>query len=609
MLAGSSNGTTTNGARRPRSLYDEADDEKLSLKIDSLSSQKSTPGFVYVLTFFSALGGFLFGYDTGVISGAMILLRNEFQLSLVWQEYIVSVTVAAAALFAPIGGFLNDRLGRRPVIMGASVVFTVGALCMGIAGDKYLLLAGRIIVGAGIGLTSTTIPMYLAECSPANERGRLVSTNIAMVACGQFVASVVDGIFGWCQYDVGWRYMLGLAGIPSFVQFLGFVFMPESPRWLIINEREEYARRVLQTMRGHFDIDEEFDSIKNSYLETRDSESRTPVLIKMLQTPSVRRALFVGCGLQLFQQLSGINTVMYYSATIIRMSGVRGDETTIWLSAFTAAVNFVFTVLGLFLVEKIGRRALTLGSLIGAIVSLAWLAIGFQLSAMNTAPITLAEPSAAGSICQSYVDCNSCMRDLTCGYCYLDTDNGPQNGTCLRANYDEPFKAVSGRCNDTHLPGDLTWAYDFCPTQFYWMPMIGLVAYLIFFAPGMGPMPWTINSEIYPSWARSTGNAASTFTNWTVNLAMSMSFLSLTQSLTRFGTFWLYSGLALIGLIVLALFLPETKGKTLEEVEGLFARPWCGTGPQTDYNVENIQYVHIRGLNRDGRESEIDSPD
>lgn len=162
------------------------------------------------------------------------------------------------------------------------------------------------------------------------------------------------------------------------------------------------------------------------------------------------------------------------------------------------------------------------------------------------------------------------MRDLNCGYCYVDTDSGPENGTCLRANYDEPFKAVSGRCNDSQLPGDLTWAYDYCPTQFYWMPMIGLVAYLIFFAPGikcdngpifyiililfhalcslkrtlvindiyilgMGPMPWTVNSEIYPSWARSTGNAASTFTNWIVNLAMSMSFLSLTQTLTRFG--------------------------------------------------------------------------
>lgn len=140
-----------NGTRRPQSLYDDADDEKLDLKIDSLAPKKKTPTFVYVLTFFSALGGFLFGYDTGVISGAMMLLRNEFLLSSVWQELIVSVTVAAAAVFALIGGCLNDRAGRRPVIMSASVIFTLGALCMGIARDRYLLLAGRVVVGAGIG--------------------------------------------------------------------------------------------------------------------------------------------------------------------------------------------------------------------------------------------------------------------------------------------------------------------------------------------------------------------------------------------------------------------------------------------------------------------------
>lgn len=140
-----------NGGRRPRSLYDDPDDEKLDLKIDSIPTRKKTPAFVYVLTFFSALGGFLFGYDTGVISGAMILLRNEFTLSSVWQELIVSVTVGAAALFAIVGGCLNDRTGRRPVIMAASVIFTVGALCMGIARDRYLLLAGRVVVGAGIG--------------------------------------------------------------------------------------------------------------------------------------------------------------------------------------------------------------------------------------------------------------------------------------------------------------------------------------------------------------------------------------------------------------------------------------------------------------------------
>ncbi|KAL5015124.1 hypothetical protein ScPMuIL_009394 [Solemya velum] len=601
----------SNGPNRPRTLYDDSDDEKLELKLDSLMPQNKTPAFVYVLTFFAALGGFLFGYDTGVISGAMILLRNEFLLSSVWQELIVSVTVAAAAVFALVGGCLNDRLGRRPVIMVASLIFTGGAICMSVATDKYLLLSGRVIVGAGIGLTSTTIPMYLAECSPAHVRGRIVSTNIAMVACGQFIANLVDGIFGWNEKN-GWRYMLGLAGIPSFLQFMGFIFMPESPRWLITNGYEERARRGLQAMRGVLDIEEEYESIKNSCFEAQQEEfarSNRPIILQMLKTPAVRRALVVGCSLQIFQQLAGINTVMYYSATIIRMSGVKSDETAIWLSALTAGVNFLFTVLGLYLVEKIGRRPLTLASLIGAVVSLAWLAVGFHLSALNTKPVGMVESVARESQCSGHSSCNDCMQDLYCGYCYLDLITGVHNSSCLPADYDNPWQSTIGRCNSTSLPGELTWAYDYCPTQYSWMPMVGLVLYLIFFAPGMGPMPWTINSEIYPLWARSTGNAAATFCNWLFNLAVSMSFISLTEVLTRYGTFWLYAGLAFLGVITLSFLLPETKGKSLEEVEGLFARPWCGAGPQLDYNTKNIQYVHIRGLNRDGRESELESPD
>ncbi|XP_076106594.1 proton myo-inositol cotransporter-like [Mytilus galloprovincialis] len=601
-----------NGSRpRPQSLYDDQDDEKLDLKIDSIAPKKKTPTFVYVLTFFSALGGFLFGYDTGVISGAMMLLRNEFLLSSVWQALIVSVTVAAAAVFALIGGCLNDRAGRRPVIMSASIIFTIGALCMGIARDRYLLLAGRVVVGAGIGLTSTTIPMYLAECAPSHVRGRIVSTNIAMVAFGQFIANVVDWIFSPDKLN-GWRYMLGLAGIPSFIQFLGFVFMPESPRWLIKNKYEEKARRVLQSMRGQLDIEEEFQAIKSSF-RTEDNEqqsSNKPIFIQMLQTPCVRRALLVGCSLQMFQQLSGINTVMYYTATIIHMAGVKNDQTAILLSAVMAAINFLFNVLGLYLVERIGRRALTISSLIGAVVSLAWLAVGFHLSALHTPNISMVEHSARGTPCSTYKTCNDCMQDLFCGYCYQDVRHAAVNSSCLPTTYDNPWVSTGGRCNTTVLKGDLTWAYDFCPTDFSWMPMLGLVLYLIFFAPGMGPMPWTINSEIYPLWARSTGNAVSTFTNWIFNLAVSMSFLSLTENLTRFGTFWLYAGFAFVGVLIVGFTLPETKGKSLEEVEGLFARPWCGTaGPTIDYNTNTIQYVHIRGLNRDGRESELESPE
>ncbi|XP_064606088.1 proton myo-inositol cotransporter-like [Liolophura sinensis] len=605
--------TRSNGRARPTRLshVEDSDDERLDLKLDNLQPRKETPWFVYGLTFLSALGGFLFGYDTGVVSGAMILLRNTFVLSSVWQELIVSVTIAAAAVFAAVGGSMNDRLGRRPVIMLASIVFTVGAVCMGAAQDKYILLAGRIVVGAGIGLTSTTIPMYIAECSPSNIRGRLVSTNVAMVACGQFVANVVDGIFGFDEVN-GWRYMLGLSGIPSVIQFLGFIFMPESPRWLIIQGREDEARRALQKMRGQLDIDEEYQTIKQNCQEIRRQEeerSHTPILIQMLQTPSVRRALIVGCGLQMIQQVAGINTVMYYSATIIKMSGVRSNEAAIWLSAVTAFVNFVFTMVGLYLVEKIGRRPLTLGSLVGAIVSLAWLAVGFQLSALDTPKVDFLESASKGTGCSQYRSCYACMRDVTCGYCYVDKFDYVLNGSCLPADYDDPWRSVAGRCNATRLPGRLTWGYDFCPSPYSWMPMVGLVLYLIFFAPGMGPMPWTINSEIYPLWARSTGNAAATFTNWMFNLAVSMSFLSLTEGLTRYGTFWLYASLAFLGLVMLGWLLPETKGKSLEEVEGVFARPFCGSSPPIDYNTKTIQYVHIRGLNRDGRESELESPE
>lgn len=469
-----------------------------------------------------------------------------------------------------------------------------------------------------MGLTSTTIPMYLAECSPSYARGSLVSTNIAMVAFGQFMANVVDGIFGGDSKN-GWRYMLGLGAVPAGIQFLGFLFMPESPRWLVSVGKEEKARRVLQSMRGALDIEEEYEHIKETCRELQleeEARGKTPIIIQMLQIPSVRRSLLVGCSLQVIQQVAGINTVMYYSATIIRMSGVKSDEAAIWLSAVTAAVNFLFTLVGLYLVERIGRRPLTLASLMGAIVSLAWLAVGFHLSALNTPPIDVIEPVAQTSNCARYRTCNACRQDLECGYCYVDMPEYVINSSCLPTSYDNPWTSTLGRCNSSSLPGELTWAYDYCPTPYSWMPMVGLVLYLISFAPGMGPMPWTINSEIYPLWARSTGNAASTFMNWTFNLAVSMSFISLTESLTRYGTFWLYACLAFAGAILLALILPETKGRTLEEVEGLFARSWFtrswfagSSDPIQTINPQTIQYVHIRGLNRDGRESELDSPE
>ncbi|XP_023564369.1 proton myo-inositol cotransporter-like, partial [Octodon degus] len=188
--------------------------------------QDETPAFVYVAAVFSALGGFLFGYDTGVVSGAMLLLKRQLGLDALWQELLVSGSVGAAAVAALAGGALNG-------------------VC---------------------GIASMTVPVYIAEVSPPNLRGRLVTINTLFITGGQFFASVVDGAFSYLQKD-GWRYMLGLAAIPAVIQFFGFLFLPESPRWLIQKGQTQKARRILSQMRGNQTIDEEYDSIKSNIEE------------------------------------------------------------------------------------------------------------------------------------------------------------------------------------------------------------------------------------------------------------------------------------------------------------------------------------------------------
>lgn len=169
------------------------------------TSRGSGTGFLYVLTVFAALGGFLFGYDTGVVSGAMIRVREWFGLDSTWQELIVSVTIAAAAIAAALGGPFSDLLGRRITVLIASIVFTVGAVVMGVAPDEWVLLIGRIVVGFGIGFAAMAVPLYIAESAPAEMRGKLVVVNNLFITGGQFVATVVDGVFSYLSLGVGWR--------------------------------------------------------------------------------------------------------------------------------------------------------------------------------------------------------------------------------------------------------------------------------------------------------------------------------------------------------------------------------------------------------------------
>ncbi|XP_023824964.1 proton myo-inositol cotransporter [Salvelinus sp. IW2-2015] len=562
--------------------------------------QDVTPAFVYVLAAFSALGGFLFGYDTGVISGAMLLLKREMNLSALWQEVLISSTVATAALSALAGGLLNGVFGRRVCILLASFIFTAGGIVLSAAPDKEVLLVGRLIVGLGLGIASMTVPVYIAETSPPHLRGQLVTVNTLFITGGQFTASIIDGAFSYLRHD-GWRYMLGLSVVPAVLQFVGFLFLPESPRWLIQKGLTQKARRVLSQIRGNQNIDEEYDSIKNSIEEEeKDCGGDGPVIWRMLTYPPTRRALLVGCGLQMFQQLSGINTVMYYGATILQMSGVRDDKVAIWLAGVTAFTNFLFTLLGVWLVERVGRRKLTLGSIIGTCLSLSLLAIGFLLSAQHTPPVTLhpTDPSMVNSTCNRHLLCEPCMLDPGCGFCYRENSTALFASSCVPVNTASTEKAAWGRCsNSTQLRVNTYWAYNYCPTSYSWVVLLGLVLYLAFFAPGMGPMPWTINSEIYPLWARSTGNACSAGVNWMFNFLVSLTFLHVAQNLTYYGVFFLYSSLALLGFFFIYGCLPETKSRRLEEIESLFDNQLCSCGATDSDEDRQVEYIRVKGSN------------
>ncbi|XP_069833354.1 proton myo-inositol cotransporter isoform X1 [Dendropsophus ebraccatus] len=562
--------------------------------------QDVTPAFVYVVSVFSALGGFLFGYDTGVVSGAMLLLKRDMNLSALWQELLVSSTVGAAALSALAGGVLNGMLGRRPCILLASLLFMAGAVVLAAAGGKETLLGGRVVVGLGIGIASMTVPVYIAEAAPPHLRGRLVTINTLFITGGQFFAAVVDGAFSYLPRD-GWRYMLGLSAVPAILQFLGFLFLPESPRWLIQKGQTQKGRRVLSQIRGVQTIDEEYDSIKNSIdEEEKEAGAGGPVIYRMLIYPPTRRALIVGCGLQMFQQLAGINTVMYYSATILQMSGVDDDRLAIWLAAITAFTNFSFTLVGVWLVEKVGRRKLTLGSLTGTTLALVVLGLGFLLSAQVSPPVTFrpTDPSSQNSTCSKYSFCNGCMLDPNCGFCYKINGSNIFDSSCIPVDPKSTEQSAWGRCtNETKSKASTYWAYNYCPTPYSWTALIGLVLYLIFFAPGMGPMPWTVNSEIYPLWARSTGNACSSGVNWIFNVVISLTFLHTAEYLTYYGAFFLYAGFASVGLVFIYGCLPETKGKKLEEIESLFENRLCTCGASESDEGRYIEYIRVKGSN------------
>ena len=331
----------------------------------------------HIIAGIAALGGLLFGYDTGVISGALLFIRTEFSLSPGMQGLVAGIALAGAAAGAAAAGSISDRFGRRRVILATGLIFILGSLVTALAPDLGLLLVGRLIVGAGIGVASMLTPLYLAETAPAQSRGALVSLNQLLITCGILVSYLVGYVFAESGQ---WRWMLALGAVPGVILAAGMIVLPESPRWLAGHEMMEEAKVSLRRLRGNGDVEAELTELRTDIRR----EGRMPGWRELLN-PTVRAPLVVGIGLAIFQQITGINTVIYFAPTIFQAAGLSSASSAILATAGVGVVNVAMTVVAIRLIDRVGRRALLLTGLSGMAVCLVLLGLGFAIGGTSAA--------------------------------------------------------------------------------------------------------------------------------------------------------------------------------------------------------------------------------
>ncbi|XP_020239160.1 probable polyol transporter 3 [Cajanus cajan] len=449
----------------------------------------------------------IFGYDTGVMSGAMIFIKEDLGISDTQQEVLAGILNICALVGSLTAGRTADYIGRRYTITVASILFMVGSILMGYGPNYTILMFGRCVAGIGVGFALLIAPIYSIEISSAKSRGFLASLPELCIGIGILLGYVVNYLLGKLSLKLGWRLMLGIAAIPSLALAFGILAMPESPRWLVMQGHLGKAKKVLlQISDTEQEAELRFKEIKIAVgIDENDLEKMVKppkknngegVWKELVVRPSypVRWILIAAVGIHFFEHATGIEAVMLYSPRIFKKAGVTSKDKLLLTTIGVGITKVFFLLMATFLLDKVGRRRLLLVSTGGMICSL--LVLGFSLT----------------------------MVDMT--------------------------------------QKELLWALA--------LSIVATYMYVAFFNIGLGPVTWVYSSEIFPLNLRAQGASIGVAVNRLTNAAISMSFISIYKTITIGGAFFMFAGISILAWIFFYFFLPETKGRALEEMETIF---------------------------------------
>lgn len=445
------------------------------------SQDKGSLFYVFGVALIAAVGGFLFGYDTAVISGAVPFLEEYFSLTPGQLGFAVSSVVLGCILGASIAGSLADKHGRKKIMITAASLFLISAVLTSLPKSLVLFNIARFIGGIAIGLSSPVSPMYIAEIAPAKIRGALVTLNQLAITFGIVAAYLADwaiagqGEAQW-QTDYAWRWMFASETLPAFMLLVGLCFIPESPRWLLKAGFVEKAKQILTKVGGQSHAEQEMKEIEGA-LSTEEAS------IKQLFKPGFKRALFIGVMIMIFSQITGMNAIYMYTPKLLLAVGFASKSSALLAMVVVGIVNFATTIIAVCVIDKLGRRILMLSAPLGMGLCMLTIAIGYGSEWISPAIILAA-----------------------------------------------------------------------------------ILLFVFFFAIGVGPGAWLVISEIYPTKVRGRAMSICTFSLWTSSFVANLIFpkmLEFSQSVT----FGLFAAACFAMVIFVYAMVPETKGKTLEEIE------------------------------------------